>query len=137
LFSHFPFVYAFVGSIRKNQFLYRWYTDRDAMKRVLIIFGLSLAGMFGVIQLRWTWQAGQNREELAQSWSSDSVQFVAIGPNNRTLFTSLSGMGQAEDDAFLASVAHDGHLANELRGLGFERIQCGARSTALAAERKR
>lgn len=90
--------------------------------------------MFGLIQLRYDWQAAQNREELAQSWSRDSVHFTAIGMNNRTLCAALPGMGQAEDDAFLASVVQDHHLATELRDLGFEYIQCGTRSMAVAAK---
>ena len=106
------------------------------MRKFFILAGLTIAGLFGGFQLQLTWQAGQNREELAQSWSSDSVQFAAIGPNNRTLFVALSDMGQAEDDAFLGSVVQDHHLASELRDLGFEHIQCGTRSMAVAVEVK-
>ncbi len=87
--------------------------------------------MFGAFQLRWTWLASQNRTELAQSWSRDAVQFTLIGTNNHTLYAALRGMGQAQDDAFLASVVQDRHLANELRDVGFERIQCGARTIAV------
>jgi hypothetical protein len=98
------------------------------MRKFFVLAGLSVAG---VIQLQLTWQAGQTRAELAESWSRDSVEFAAIGTNNRTLYTSLPGMGQAEDDAFLASVVQDHHLANELRDLGFERIQCGGRTVVV------
>jgi hypothetical protein len=93
-----------------------------------------MAGVFGGIQLRWSWQTAQNRAELAQSWSGDSVQFTAIGMSNRTLYAALPGMGQAEDDAFLSSVVQDQHLASELQDLGFERIQCGTRSMAIAVK---
>jgi hypothetical protein len=102
-----------------------------AMKRSLIFVGLSLAGMFVAIQLGCNWQAAQNRAELAQSWSRDSVEFAAIGMTNQTLFAALPGMGQAEDAAFLASVVHDHRLANGLRGVGFHRIQCGAHTIAI------
>jgi hypothetical protein len=104
------------------------------MKRVLIFVGLSLAGIFGFIQLRWTWQAAQNRDELAKSWSRDSVVFTAIGMSNRTLYAALPGMGQAEDDAFLGSVVQDHYLANELRDLGFERIQCGGHTVVVTVK---
>jgi hypothetical protein len=102
------------------------------MKNFLILVSLSTAGILGVIQLQMTWQAAQNREELAQSWSRDSIQFAAIGTSNRTLFAALPGMGQAEEDAFLASIVRDHHLANELRDLGFEHIQCGSRTVEFA-----
>lgn len=95
-----------------------------------------MAGVFGGIQLQWSWQTAQNRAELAQSWSRDSVQFTAIGMSNRTLYAALPGMGQTEDDAFLSSVVQDHHLASELQDLGFERIQCGTRSMAVAVEVK-
>jgi hypothetical protein len=36
------------------------------MKNFLILVSLSTAGILGVIQLQMTWQAGQNREELAR-----------------------------------------------------------------------
>ena len=101
------------------------------MKKFLIIAGLTVAGLFGGFQLQWTWKAGQTRAELAQSWSRDSLVFTAIGRNNHTLYAALPGMGQAEDDAFLASVVQDGHIANELRDLGFERIQCGTRTVVV------
>jgi hypothetical protein len=96
------------------------------VKKFLIFVGLCLAGMYGFIQLRLTWQAAQNREELAQSWSRDSVQFTAIGMNNRTLYAALPGMGQADDDAFLASVVSDKHLSPELRMEGFVSLRVGS-----------
>jgi hypothetical protein len=102
------------------------------MREFFILSGLTAAGLFGGFQLQWSWQAGQTRAELAQSWSRDSVQFAAIGTNNHTLYAALPGMGQAEDDAFLASVVQDHHLANELRDPGFERIQCGGRTVVVA-----
>jgi hypothetical protein len=102
------------------------------MKNFLILVSLSTAGILGVIQLQIAWQAAQNREELAQSWSRDSVQFAAIGTSNRTLFAALPGVGQAEQDAFLASIVRDHHLENELQDLGFEHIQCGSRTVAFA-----
>src|ERR1700693_5901808 len=98
------------------------------MRKFLILAGLTVAVLFGGFQLQWSWQAGQNREELAQSWSRDSVQFAAIGMNNHTLYAALPDTGQSEDDAFLASVVQDHHLGNELRDLGFEHIQCGGRT---------
>jgi hypothetical protein len=101
------------------------------MKKSHIFVGLSLAGMFAALQLRCTWQEAQNRAELAQSWSRDSVEFAAIGMTNQTLFAALPGMGQAEDDEFLASLVQDQRLANELRGFGFHRIQCGAHTIAI------
>jgi hypothetical protein len=104
------------------------------MRKFLILAGLTVASLFGGIQLRWTWQAGQTRAEIAQSWSRDSVVFAAIGMSNRTLYAALPGMGQAEDDAFLASVVQDHHLANELRDLGFERIQCGGHTVVVTVK---
>jgi hypothetical protein len=101
------------------------------MRKFFVLAGVTMAGVFGGIQLRWSWQTAQNRAELAQSWSGDSVQFTAIGMSNRTLYAALPAMGQAEDDAFLASVVQDHHLANELRDLGFERIQCGGRTVVV------
>ena len=59
-----------------------------------------------------------------------------LGRTIARLYAALPGMGQAEDDAFLASVVQDHHLANELRDLGFEQIQCGTRSMAVASEVK-
>jgi len=101
------------------------------MRKFFILAALTIAGLFGGFQLQWSWQAEQTRAELAQSWSRDSVVFTAIGRNNHTLYAALPGVGQAEDDAFLASVVQDHHLAYELRDLGFERIQCGTRTIAV------
>jgi hypothetical protein len=52
------------------------------MKKFLIIAGLSMAGMSGV-HLRGIWLAVQDRAEFAQSWSSDSAQFAAVGTFNQ------------------------------------------------------
>lgn len=103
------------------------------MRKFFILAGLTVAGLFGGFQLQWSWQAGQTRAELAQSWSRDSVVFTAIGMSNRTLYAAQPGMGQAEDDAFLTSIVEDHHLANELRDLGFERIQCGGHTVIVTA----
>jgi hypothetical protein len=101
-----------------------------AMKKFLIIAGLSMAGMSGV-HLRGIWQAVQDRAELAQSWSSDSAQFAAVGTFNQTLYIALPENDPVTTDVLVDSILADHKLVEQLRGEGFNAIQSGARTGRL------
>jgi hypothetical protein len=91
---------------------------------VLCIFALAM-------WLRDRFETADNRQTLAQSWSSDDAQFVAIGTDNRTLYAALPVADPVSCDAFIASVVTDKEETRKLRELGFDRIQCGDRKGRL------
>ena len=94
------------------------------MRKVFILVVLSAAVLFGGIQLRWTWQAAQNREELAQSWSTDDVQSVATGTFNNNLLVTLYG-DAIDCDVLVGNLLQDHQLMQELAARGFTSVQRG------------
>ena len=101
------------------------------MKNFLILVGLSTVGMLGVIQLRWTWQAAQNRAELAQSWSTDDVQSVATGTFNNTLLVTPADSDPITCDVFIGNIISDRMLVQELTVRGFTAVQCDNKKASL------
>ena len=103
----------------------------EQMKNFLILVGLGIAGMFGAIQLRWTWQAAQNRAELAQSWSTDEVQSVATGTFNNTLLVTPADSDPITCDVFIGNIISDRTLVQELTMRGFTSVQCDNKKASL------
>lgn len=95
------------------------------MKHFLILVGLTAVGVFGVIQLRWTWQAAQNRAELAQSWSTDEMQSVATGTFNNTLLVTPVDNDPITCDVVVSSIISNRMSAQELTAQGFNSVGCG------------
>jgi hypothetical protein len=95
------------------------------MRNFFILAVLSVAVLFGGIQLRGTWQAAQNRAELAQSWSTDDVQTTAVGTFNNTILVTLADNDPIECDVMLGNIISDHQLSQEIKAQGFSSIQCG------------
>ena len=94
------------------------------MRNFFILALLSAAVLFGGIQLRWTWQATQNREEVAQSWSTDEVQSTAVGTFNNTILT-VADNDPIGCDVMLDNIISDHQLSQEIKAQGFSSIRCG------------
>jgi hypothetical protein len=73
----------------------------------------------------------QHRRDVAASWSGDSAQFVTTGDRDTNLYVALPHYGYAACDAYIDSVIHDKKVSAELKGLGFDSIQCLDRKETL------
>jgi len=91
----------------------------EQMKNFLILVGLSTVGTFGLIQLQLTWQASDHRAELAQSWTTDDVQTVAMGTFNNTLLVTPAESDPITCDVFIGNIISDRTLVQELTVRGF------------------
>jgi hypothetical protein len=98
----------------------------ERMKNFLILVGLGTAGMFGVIQLHLTWQASDHRAELAQSWSTDDIQTVAVGPLNKTLLvTPIDYRDRTVCDSVVSQMVYSASSVKILTTQGFDSVACG------------
>jgi hypothetical protein len=101
------------------------------MRNFSILAGLSVVVLFGGIQLRRTWQAMQNRAELAQSWSTDEVQSVATRTFNNTLLVTPAETDPITCDVFIGDIISDRTLVQELTVRGFTAVQCDNKKASL------
>jgi hypothetical protein len=70
-------------------------------------------------------RVASERQQAAQAWSGDSVQFAAVGITGSTLHIVFPDESQVECDAMVDSIRSDSKLVGKLRLAGFGRVECG------------
>lgn len=65
------------------------------------------------------------RQQAAQAWSGDNVQFVAVGLTGSTLHAALPDATQVECDVYVDSILNDRGVVAQLKAAGFARVECG------------